>query len=159
MQEVNNLSIELNEELSNLFSSFKRIATSLPVNKALNFTENAIIMHMYFIKLSKKDDTAVKISDINEKMQLSRAALSQNFNSLEEKGYIKRKIQVEDRRSIILEITEKGKKIQDESVTAVNEFCKLAQERFGKEKFMTLLTLSDEFAKLTQEIKEMEAGD
>ncbi|MDK2808402.1 MAG: hypothetical protein PWP24_1137 [Clostridiales bacterium] len=49
-------------------------------------------------------------SDISNAMEISSARIAATLNSLEKKGFIERKIDVEDRRRILIELTEEGKK-------------------------------------------------
>lgn len=48
-------------------------------------------------------------SDISNAMNISSARIAATLKSLEAKGYIKRKIDVEDRRRILIDLTEEGK--------------------------------------------------
>ncbi len=150
---------KVNSKLFELFSAFKKIGSNVPFSNKLNLAENAIIMHMYFFSLSKKEGETVKVADINKKMEMSRAALSQHFNSLEKKGCIVRKIQSEDRRSIELEITQKGKEIQEENIKLTDEFCDIASEKMGKEKFDNLILLINEFACIVDDLNKFEEDE
>ncbi len=153
------MNAKIDNRLFGLFSDFKKIGRSIPFSEKLNGAENAIIMHMYFYSLSTDSNQTVTVSKINEKMPMSRAALSQHFNSLEEKGYIVRKIQSEDRRSIELEITEKGRDVQHENLKLTDDFFDMVSDKFGKEKFVAMLSLISEFANLTDELNKLKEDE
>jgi DNA-binding MarR family transcriptional regulator len=52
----------------------------------------------------------VSPSDIAKKAGVTMAAITHHLNSLEEQGYIKRLVSTQDRRVVLIQLTEKGKK-------------------------------------------------
>lgn len=57
---------------------------------------------------------------MHETLAVSKAAVSQMLGSLEKRGYIQRKIDRENRRKIIITLTEKGKSAVDEGQTRMD---------------------------------------
>lgn len=59
--------------------------------------------------------------ELAKEIGLTRASITAIADHLEEKGYIERKPSLDDRRSIILEMTDKGKKIlEDVTISQLN---------------------------------------
>lgn len=63
--------------------------------------EKAVLIYIYKTK-------EVTPKDISDYLNVSSARIANNLNKLEEKGFIKRNISKEDRRQIIIDLTEKG---------------------------------------------------
>ncbi len=84
---------------------------------------------------------------------ISRAAVSQMLGNMEEKGYIKREINKEDRRKLLLSLTKKGNAIVDEHERKVMELLLKIVDEFGEAKTKQLITLTTNFLDTVEKVK------
>jgi DNA-binding MarR family transcriptional regulator len=95
----------------------------------------------------------VRVSDIKYFVGVTKPAISQSLNLLEDKGYIKRNIAAGDRRSIALTITDKGHNVLNEHIDRMNIFLDRLIEKFGPENMKTMVSLFSQMAEVIDEIK------
>ncbi len=67
-----------------------------------------------FILLALYENDGVSAQELSSKLALGASTLTGILDRLERKGLIKRQINMNDRRSIIVSLTEKGKGLKDE---------------------------------------------
>ena len=88
-------------------------------------------------RISKSGD--VKVSDIAKYLELSAPAVSRTMKSLEEKEYIERHTDKQDRRNIIVKLTSKGEDRQKIWMKEFEEFSEAVFTRLGEAKSNQLL--------------------
>lgn len=92
-------------------------------------------------------------SDISEKMEVSSARVAVILNRLEDKGYILRSIDPQDRRRIVVELTPKGKEIakeeHDKVIGMVEKMLKLLGDQDAKD----LIRIIQKLSSLSDEIE------
>jgi len=81
------------------------------------------------------------VSDVHGKLELSKPAVSQLLNGLENKGYIKRDIHAGDRRRIALTLTPEGQSVLERFQRAQEQYSREIARRFGEEKTEQLVEL------------------
>jgi DNA-binding MarR family transcriptional regulator len=123
-----------------------------PKNTDLPFLESKILYQILMLSKEKSLEE-VRISDIKYFMGVSKPAISQSLNLLENKGYIKRNIAAGDRRSIALIITEKGHNVLNEHMEFMNKFLDRLIEKFGPENMKVMIGLFSQMAEIVDEIK------
>lgn len=69
--------------------------------------------------LMNKEDGKVTISELAYKSKVHSSAISRTLHGLEEKGYVERSIDKNDRRNICVELTEEGKRVTTEQTNSV----------------------------------------
>ena len=72
------------------------------------------------------------LAELCEHMVYDRGAMSRLITRLEDKGLVAKKQSVEDRRSTLLCLTEKGQQLYPEILPAVNEICRKALAGFSE---------------------------
>jgi len=87
-------------------------------------------------------------SDISAAIGVSSARVAAALNGLEEKGYITRTIDNEDRRRIIVEVTPKGAEYADEQLRRVKERLKEILEMLGEEDSKELVRITGKLAEI-----------
>ncbi len=87
---------------------------------------------------------------ISDKMSVSAANITGIVDRLESKGLIERMARREDRRASIIELTPKGRRIQEEVAKKYARFVQKALQRFTPEEQETLRSL---LAKLQEEMR------
>ena len=106
-------------------------------------------------RISKSGD--VKVSDIARYLELSAPAVSRTMKSLEEKEYIERHTDKQDRRNTFVKLTTKGEEQQKTWMKSFEEFSEAIFARLGDEKSNKLLEDLEAFVKASKE--EMKARE
>lgn len=138
----------------NRLEQFNKIMHSLHKYK-LNVKDICNIQHSEFpvLKLlSKSKDKPVTISEISEKIQISKPAVSQIINALEDKGFVNRVYTKTDRRVVYAEITEKGTQAIEEAVKKRNESVNELLKKLGEEDAETFIRLLEKIANILDEL-------
>ena len=105
--------------------------------------------------ISKSGD--VKVSDIARYLELSAPAVSRTMKSLEEKEYIERHTDKQDRRNTFVMLTTKGEEQQKTWMKSFEEFSEAIFARLGDEKSNKMLEDLEAFVKASKE--EMKARE
>ncbi|MBQ8662251.1 MAG: MarR family transcriptional regulator [Eubacterium sp.] len=84
-------------------------------------------------KIRKTGRNGVNISQIVNQLCVAPPAVSRTLNSLEEKGLIERKVNKSDRRNTLVELTEMGRRANQEATAAVDNYMTRIMERVGEE--------------------------
>ena len=112
-------------------------------------------------RISKSGD--VKVSDIAKYLELSAPAVSRTMKSLEEKEYIERHTDKQDRRNIIVKLTSKGEDRQKIWMKEFEEFSEAVFTRLGEAKSNQLLEDLETFVQASKDEmksrKEAEVGE
>ena len=99
----------------------------------------------------------VKVSDIARYLELSAPAVSRTMKSLEEKEYIERHTDKQDRRNTFVKLTKKGEEQQKAWMKSFEEFSEAIFARLGDDKSNKLLEDLEAFIKASKE--EMKARE
>lgn len=92
------------------------------------------------------------VSEIQQELHISKAAVSQALNSLEKKGCIVRSIDPEDRRKITVMVTPAGAAELEAARRIYDRALGEILDRFGAENTATLLTLLDRLMDILEEL-------
>lgn len=85
--------------------------------------------------------TNLDVPRIQEKLQITKPAVSYILNSLEKKNYIRREIDPKDRRKISITATPEGIRAAAESTRICDDVWNTLMERFGGEDMLRLLEM------------------
>lgn len=100
----------------------------------------------------------VYADDLQQVLFVSKPAISQMLKSLEKKGYIRRDINLRNRRKLNVTLTTQGQKALKSARTYYSVAMGRISERFGDDKTHQLTTLLSEFTSIAREVrKDMEA--
>ena len=88
---------------------------------------------------------------MHETLSVSKAAVSQMLGSLEKRGCIRREIDPENRRKIIITITKKGKSAIDKGQKRMDELFSRIIEQFGEKDTRQFVRLLKRFAEVVDE--------
>lgn len=137
----NEKSYELAQGLTKLFSLMK----PKKIMKDVNPTQMMVIMSIAYIC---KDKGYATPSMISEELGLSKSALTAILNSLEEKNLIERQLSKEDRRMIMLKLTDKSVALHVEYHGKVNSSILNLANYLGEEdteKFIQLISKANNY--------------
>ena len=105
--------------------------------------ENYLLMYLF-------SNNQVTQDDISEYFSIDKGSISKTISSLEQKGYVQRQVNQENRRSNIIIISEKGRKTFSETRKILDKWHKLILEGITKEQ---LNILSDVLEKMAYNTK------
>ncbi len=92
-----------------------------------------------------REGNHLDIQRIQDRLQISRPAISYNLNMLEKKEYIVREIDPKDRRRISIRITQKGAHAQQLSMQQNEDLWNCLMEEFGESEMNQLTELLTRF--------------
>lgn len=131
---------DLKKELQDAFHMHKKLRDLMPRTSELSELEFMILNQTYHLTQSGRQEE-VRLSDFKLMNIVSKPAVSQALNALEEKGYLRRSISSGDRRAIALHITEEGKQVISKNNARLDEYLDLIIKQMGPEDMKTLATL------------------
>jgi DNA-binding MarR family transcriptional regulator len=104
-------------------------------------------------RCDKKDCNADQTTHhaMHEALAVSKAAVSQMLGSLEKRGYIRRDIDRDNRRKIIITLTEQGETAVDKAEKKMDVLMSRIITRFGEKDTRNFTRLLDRFAKIVDE--------
>lgn len=102
--------------------------------------------YLVFLLLWEKDNR--NVSDISHCLYLESSTLTPLLKRMEAKGYIKRKRSAEDERSVFIQLTPKGKKLEEKASTIPMQIVgKMQTEEISVEE---ILKMKDTLQKITR---------
>ena len=122
-----------------LFGIIFFVANRLEVlsNRRLAGSGLTVKQWMLLIIAEKSSDSKVKISDAARELGTSHQNIKQMASSLEQKGFIKITRNPDDRRALILAVTEKSKKYWEERHMNDNAFIETLMGNFDSNEIET----------------------
>lgn len=118
----------------------------------LSYSELAVFLAMRFLSGGCLPKELVKMSDISAHLQISKPALSQVINKLDDKGLVERVTQKSDRRSAYIRFTRKGMGMFERQNAQMHEVVSLVVEKMGYEDTLRFIALMKKFHEVVAEI-------
>ena len=145
---------EENEEyLRRIFSMMKKTEglMDIKVRKGLNTTEFRLISE---VVLAKVEGRRLISTQLATRLGVTRSAISQMVNKLEEQGVIRRVADDVDRKIAYVELTEWAEEQFKENLSVYSDFISQLIARFGVSRLEKLFSLMDEFVETVELLKE-----
>lgn len=101
---------------------------------------------------SKKENQGVQVNVLANQLQLSPQAISKTLRSLENKAYIERHVDKDDRRNTLVYITKKGKDLLKSARVEMEKFCSLVIEKMGEEDIRKYIDLTNRCIDVVHEV-------
>jgi DNA-binding MarR family transcriptional regulator len=141
---------ELHNELLRSLFRLKKIThtfrpAALPKEDEMNLASFTLL---YYIKEHGGDLNGEKIRN---ELSITKPAVSQMLASLEKKGFITREINKENRRCIILSLTEKGSLFIEKTQQETEKRLAGIIKRFGENETRRLITLINRFLSIMED--------
>ena len=96
----------MTQELANILMRFKRISLSKNKNHEIRSSEILMLYNLYY--LLKNEPDGVKVSQLSNHLQITPGAVTHIINSLFKKKYVERLNDENDRRIVLIKISENG---------------------------------------------------
>ncbi len=90
----------------------------------------------------------LSISELSSRMVMNRSNCSRAIDNLEEKGYVKRETDPDDRRKILLLLTKAGEKVVEDLNREIREEIKVHMSELSEEDIMILKEASERIHKV-----------
>ena len=145
------MNMKLKESLVRSIFRFKKVGFRFPPEANLRMGELFVMRQIAENALNSDDN--VYAADIQNGLHVTRPAISQMLNSLEERGYICREIDERDRRRFIITLTSKGENILEAAKKHADQLIAEIISRFGMENTTRLIGLLNRFADISDELK------
>ena len=151
------MDVSLKDELIAAMHRFKKVGRSFPSGFGINMGE-------FFVmdRISRDmpcSSTDISASEMQNHPQFTKPAVSQMLNSLEKKGYVHREIDTNDRRRIVVTLTEAGKEVLKQGKTYFNNRMNQTIARFGEENTRQLISLVTRLTDITEDLQDLSAQD
>ena len=124
------------------------VASILPDISQSEFAAMNVIM-------DKGEDGKITISELACKSKVHSSAISRTLHGLEEKGYVERSIDKNDRRNICVELTEEGKRVTTEARQIMCDYVKAVVEHLENRELERLIAYMNKIYSVAE--KEIEA--
>ena len=105
----------------------------------LNKGEFVLMNGIYHVQKKIGSEHGVKMSELAEYTHALPPAVSRSIKALEKKGYVRRFVDQKDRRNTLVEITESGQEVLQESNAIMDEFIRRVFEKTDKEEMARLV--------------------
>lgn len=150
---VEDTSKNIAEDLRKSIMRFRRDYTNRSdYFEKLTFSEMTVFWVMRGIMCENPGLEQVALSDIGRMLKISKPAITQNINRLEDKELIERVTLRSDRRATYVKFTQKGKEIFEHEKKFIDEIMIKIVDRMGEENVRRFIELLDAFREISEQI-------
>lgn len=142
---------KLKEQYMRAIIRFRKFGIILPHTSDLNTTELVVMRGLE--GNCPYSENNISISEVQDGLHITKSAISQMMNSLEKKGFIERKIDTEDRRKIVVTLTQAGKDILKETKESANYNLNEIISNLGDENTKQFIDLLNQVSDISEELK------
>ncbi|HPB16840.1 MAG: MarR family transcriptional regulator [Clostridia bacterium] len=138
----------LNEELLNAIHKFTITLRRKRMSADVAFHEFVVLRSI--LKMQTEKNTSVYPSDLSHKLNLSRSYVTAVLNSLEDRKLIERTLDTDDRRRILVCITDKGLQIFEDMAKKELEQADMLISGLTDEKTLNLILLLNQASEILE---------
>lgn len=142
---------DLKEKYMKAIIRFRKFGIILPHTSNLNVTELVVMRGLE--ENCPYSDNNISISEVQNGLHITKSAISQMMNSLEKKGFIERTIDTDDRRKIVVTLTEAGKDILSKTKESANHNLNEIISTLGDDKTNQFISLLNQVSDISEELK------
>lgn len=137
------------QRLFEVFGEFKKVQKRLFSYKGIRRSEFHVLLIIY--RLTKENSTGVKVLDISREMEITPPSITLLVNSLVQDGYVERKTNEEDRRSVQISLTERGCQVLNQCTQFIHTRLEGIVDYLGVEKSNLFSDLLSDICKYLEE--------
>lgn len=97
------------------------------------------------IKKEKMKNQTVNVSELAKELNVSMQSISRTLKSLENKGYIIREVDADNRRNTLIKLSEKGNNLVDEKKRIIEDYFFRVFSHFTDEELQQYLNFQEKF--------------
>lgn len=105
--------------------------------------EGSIIF--WLVKSEKMENKSVNVSELAEGLHVSMQSISRTLKSLENKGYIVREVDSDNRRNTLIKLSKKGNELVDKKKKDVEGYFERVFSHFTEEELQQYLNFQEKF--------------
>jgi DNA-binding MarR family transcriptional regulator len=132
-----------------LTESMRKTAIGMHCKKSASKSEFSMLQ---FIELCHNKFGMVTTAVLSEKLNISKPAVSQMINVLEQKQLVERQIFKDDRRLWSISLTEKGNQVLKEGKNEILHKINIVLDKMGKEDSVIFLGLLEKYFVIFKEV-------
>jgi DNA-binding MarR family transcriptional regulator len=145
----------LKEQLGEAVLRFRKTGMPFHCGKNIHMGEMMVMRKIAMHDAFPGRNTSA--SDLHSNLYMTKPAISQILNSLENKGYVSREIDRSDRRKIAVSLTDKGRVMLEQAKGHTEQMLDTVISRLGEEDTRQLIRLLDQMADISEEVRREEA--
>ena len=104
---------------------------------------------------SEKEDRKMNVTELANSLNMSKSAASQLVSKLEKKGFVKRKINLFDKKVNYISITDEARKGYEDNTIKYNEVIDKVIEKMGEEDSKQLSRLLEKLSDIIYNLEEV----
>ena len=135
------MSSELREQFFTSIVHFRKLEATLSSECEMQMNEMAILHSIAGTCCRECPCMNLDVPKIQQKLHISKPAISYILNTLEKKNYITREIDSKDRRKVSISATPEGRAAAEQSMKKYDEIWDEILERFGEDNMKNLIEL------------------
>ncbi len=143
-------SLELMKEFLRAGDRFRRMDLG-SLHPGVTHGEFVVLERIHSHSRQYGDIYGAHVSDLVRELEISPPALSRMLRSLEQKGFLVRESDREDRRNTCVCLTEQGKRMREDGHEMLLEFARATVQSMGEEQMKELICLWNRLADVLQE--------
>ena len=148
------------EVCDKLEKSMGILSTLDPANFVSGFTASEFGVMCCTSDFPKKHGgRTVTVAEIAQEMCVSVPAISRTLRSLQQKGFITREVDENDRRSVRVTVTQDGQRLLDKNLDFMTGAMNRIMSAFTEEEIRTIAELYSKFAKVMEQSIDRQKGD
>jgi len=120
----------------------------------LSPSDMSVLGIITLLKFQNSDDHNIQMSDISNKLNISKSALTQIINKLEEADLVERVYLKSDRRSTFLKLTDSGNELFENEKKYLHSTIKIVFEKMGEKESEEFIRLVKKFISILLDGKE-----
>ncbi len=135
------MSSDLREQFFTSIVHFRKLEATLSSECEMQMNEMAILHSIAGTCCRECPCMNLDVPKIQQKLHISKPAISYILNTLEKKNYITREIDPKDRRKVSISATPEGRTAAEQSMKKYDEIWDEILERFGEDNMKNLIEL------------------
>ena len=135
------MSSDLREQFFTSIGHFRKLEATLSSECEMQMNEMAILHSIAGTCCRECPCMNLDVPKIQQKLHISKPAISYILNTLEKKNYITREIDPKDRRKVSISATPEGRAAAEQSMKKYDEIWDEILERFGEDNMKNLIEL------------------
>lgn len=135
------MSSDLREQFFTSIVHFRKLEATLSSECEMQMNEMAILHSIAGTCCRECPCMNLDVPKIQQKLHISKPAISYILNTLEKKNYITREIDPKDRRKVSISATPEGRAAAEQSMKKYDEIWGEILERFGEDNMKNLIEL------------------
>jgi DNA-binding MarR family transcriptional regulator len=147
--------MEINEYLVQFMQIVREIEGLELFESSAKLSKTEFRMLREIILEGEKDHSIIS-SELARRLGVTRSAVSQIVNKMEQNGIVKRVASPVDKKIAYIRLSEQSREVFEEQCLRANEFFARVVERYGKEQMDAFMTSCRELSKIFKQVQNVQ---